>query len=82
MKPTIPEILPLLKSYAQSPGNGTGGSLHILFDGNLMDTDVKWCIQFAVEHGDVDGVRLAEMVLKMSKTQRKKLCSLFYTLTP
>jgi hypothetical protein len=35
-KPTIPEILPLIKEYRGKDGNGTGGSLHIVLDdGNI-----------------------------------------------
>ena len=71
---TIPEILPLIQAYYQKPGNCNGGSLHIVLeDCNLKDSDVQFCIDYAKEKGDADGMALAEKLLLMSKTQRKKL---------
>jgi len=80
-KPTIPEILPLLKAYGEKDGNEVGGNLHIVLDdGNVNDSDVVFCLERAKETNDVDGVKLAELLLKMSKTQRSKLSNLFYEL--
>lgn len=73
-KPTIPEVIPLCREYYAKPGNCSGGSLHIVLeDGNIEDSHVRFCIEFAREEGDPDGVALAETLLSMSKTQRKRL---------
>lgn len=71
-KPTIPEVLPLVRAYlAQHPA---GGALHIVLgDGNVSDADVKFCIEHAKAHEDAEGLVLAELLLRMSRTQRLKL---------
>lgn len=74
-KPTVPEVLPMVRAYYSKPGNIVGGSLHIVLeDGNTKTDDVRFCRVQAKERGDIDGVVLAELLLKMSRTQRKKLC--------
>ena len=73
-KPTVPEVLPLVRSYYAKPGNEAGGSLHIVLDdGNVDDDSVAFCLQRANEKHDEDGIKLAELLSKMSKTQRRKL---------
>lgn len=82
MKPTVPEVLPQLHAYRDNgtAGNAVGGSLHlVLDDGNIEDSHVKFCIQWAKDHGDPEGVRLGELLLQMSKRQRKKLSDQFYS---
>lgn len=77
MKLTIPEVLPSLKEYMDKPLNGSGGSLHIIIDDhNIDDKNVKFCISYAKECGDDDGVKLAEKFLLLSKTQRSKISKL------
>lgn len=74
-KPTIPDILPLLLAYYAKPGNAVGGSLYtIMENGNIQDKHVQYCLDSARANGDDDGVLLAEMLLRMSKTQRSRLC--------
>lgn len=78
-KPTVSEVLPIMYSYRDTEGNGVGGSLHIVLDdGNVNNDDIIWCIEFAKKNKDKAGVELGEILLRMSKTQRKKLCCLFY----
>ena len=78
-KPTVTEVLPLVRAYQAKDGNGVGGSLHIVLDdGNTEDGDVEWCMNYAKEIGDADGVKLAEAILRMSKTQRERLSEMFY----
>lgn len=73
-RPTRAEIAPLVRAYYAKPGNGGGGSLHIVLeDHNVKDHDVRWCIEYARKNGDEDGVRLGEMLLRLSPTQRRKL---------
>ena len=73
-KPTIPEIMPLIKEYYALPGNNVGGNLHIVLeDDNVRDCDIEFCLTKCNERLDVKGVRLCELLLRMSKTQRHKL---------
>lgn len=73
-KPTIPDVVSDFTDYREKPGNGAWGSLHIVLDdGNVTDDDVRFCIDWAEHNGDSDGKRLGEVLLRMSKTQRKKL---------
>lgn len=73
-KPTIPEVLALAKEYYSIPGNEVGGHLHIVLeDRNIKDSDVKHCLESAIECNDTIGITLAEKLLQMSWTQRKKL---------
>ena len=73
-KPTVPEVLPLVRAYYSMPGNGAGGSLHVVLDdGNIDDYFVRSCLLSAQESGDAAGAGLAALLLKMSKTQRSRL---------
>jgi hypothetical protein len=73
-KPTITEVLPMIKAYYGKHGNSVGGSLHItLEDGNIDNNSVMDCLELAKQKNDTDGIIIAETLLKMSKTQRKKL---------
>lgn len=73
-KLTVPEVLPVVRAYYAKPGNGAGGSLHlVLDDGNIGTSSVVFCREYALRNNDLDGVALAELLLKMSYTQRKKL---------
>lgn len=76
-KPTVPDVAPLVRAYYALPLNGAGGSLHIVLDdGNVSDGDVEFCVARAEERGDEDGAALARVLLRMSKTQRRKLVAL------
>lgn len=74
MKPTVSDVLKLVREYYSKPGNGAGGSLHIVLDdGNLKDEDILFCREWAKKEKDEDGVVLADLILSLSKTQRRKL---------
>ena len=76
MKPTIPEVIDRFRAYYDRVG-WSWGSLHIvLSDGNIEDHFVKWCVTYAVDHGDVEGAELANVLLAMSRTQRLRLPAL------
>jgi hypothetical protein len=73
-RPTVPEVVALARAYWAKPGNGAGGALHIfLEDGNVDDASVRFCIEYARQRRDEDGVVLAEKLLAMSRTQRKRV---------
>ena len=71
-KPTIPEVLPKVQEYYKD--HLTGGSLHIVLDdGNVRDSDVMFCLELAKQRDDTKGIELANLLLRMSTTQRRKL---------
>lgn len=78
MKPTIQEMQKMIRDYTEKEGNSVGGSLHIVLDdGNVYDSNVKFCIEFAEMRGDTEGVEIGKKLLEMSATQRKKLSQRF-----
>lgn len=71
--------MPLVYAYRDSKWeNGIGGSLKVIMDGNIDDGNVEFCRAWAEQHNDTDGVKLAEILALMSKTQRKKIASMFF----
>jgi hypothetical protein len=79
--PTVPEVLPLVRRFAQMPGNETGGHLHlVLDDGNVKDHHVRYCLAEAESAGDTLAAEVARTLLTLSKTQRSKVAAMFYDL--
>lgn len=75
-RPTVDELVPLIRSYYAKPGNGVGGSLHIVFeDGNIADGHIAHCLDYARERGDHDGVVIAMSLMQMTPTQRRNLAA-------
>ena len=71
-KPTIPEVIDDFRAYKAI--HLAWGSLHIVLDdNNVTEPDVQFCVDLAIETGDVEGERLARLLLQMSTTQRRKL---------
>lgn len=74
MKPSVPEVLELVREYTSRPGNDEGGSLHIvLVDKNIEDYWVYQCRNRAADVKDYEGETLAIKLLEMSRTQRLKI---------
>lgn len=72
MKPTVPEVTPLVEALYQR--HGAGCCLHIVLDdGNVRDSDVDFCVTYAEEQGHEDCLHLAQQLRAMSRTQRAKL---------
>jgi hypothetical protein len=72
MKPSIPDVIERFNAYRKE--HPLWGSLHIVLeDGNVSNSDVLFCRQWAADHDDTEGVALAEILMVMSKTQRKCL---------
>jgi hypothetical protein len=68
----IPDVLPKFVAYLRE--NIAWGSLHIaLDDGNIKDSDIEFCIDYARQGLDTEGSELGLILLSMSKTQRKKI---------
>lgn len=71
-QPTVPEVRPLTRAFYEL--HPTGGSLHIVLDdGNVKDSDVQSCVDYAIQGGDKTGEKLGRVLLLMSPTQRNKL---------
>jgi hypothetical protein len=76
-KPTVPEVLPLVHAFYAKRGNWMGGTLHdVLHDGNVKAENVQACLELARATGDHDAAQLAVILLRMTITQRRKLCAL------
>lgn len=74
MKPTVSEVLALVHAYYAKPENNLGGHLHLVLDDLNVDAQsVQLCRDEAAKAGDHDGVRLADLLLQMSTTQRREL---------
>lgn len=74
MKPTIPEIAPLVQQLYATPGAGAGCCLHIVLDDQNVDNHfVQSCLENAINRKHVLCERIAGKMLLMSRTQRLKL---------
>ena len=69
----------MVREYYALPGNLCGGSLHVVLDdGNINDDDVAFGLESAMKRGDVPGERLAEVLARMTMTQRRKVYATFW----
>lgn len=85
MKPTIPEVLPLVHRLYRGVDPCTrdagliGGHLHIVIDdGNVEDGHVAYCLEEARKDQCQTCITLGELLIKMSKTQRSRLSAEAY----
>lgn len=70
----VPELVKLAVAYYALPGNSVGGSLHVVLDdGNIKDSHLDYCLNYAQEKGDTAGAELARLLRAASPTQRKKV---------
>jgi len=71
-RPTVPDVIERFRSYHR--GNPVWGALHVILEaGNFRDKDCRWCAAHAREIGDSEGEALAETLLTMSQTQRRRI---------
>ena len=76
-KPTIPDVLPLVRALYARPGGSVGCCLHVILDEpNPGLGSALWCLEYARKIGHSDCIELAEILVQMSRTQRNKLESL------
>lgn len=75
LKPTVPEVIPLVRFYcAQEEAEGLGGRLHsFVEDGNCEQADIEWHLEDAKNHCDELAIAICRVLLKMSMTQRRKI---------
>jgi hypothetical protein len=73
-KPSIPDVVPLVLEYFAQPGNEGGGIFHVvLVDKNYEKCHAVSALEVAQESGDSLALKIAEMLVEMSSTQRRKL---------
>ena len=71
-RPTVPDVLSLVNAVYQR--HAAGCCLHILTDdGNVEQGHADFCVEQAREQGHDDCLKAAEMLAKMTKTQRLKV---------
>lgn len=64
----------MISAYRSKPGNEAGGSLHIVIeDGNVEYKDVSFCLNWAKEKLDEDGIVLASELLRFSESDLAEL---------
>lgn len=72
-RPTVPDLIELIKAFYKIPGNSTGGNLHIVLeDYNESDSNIEWCINRAKLDDDWAAVVIGDFLLEMTRTQRRK----------
>ena len=79
-KPTVPEVMPLVNAlysgeHECTKGTGiVGGHLHVLLDdGNVEDYFAENCLDLAKKDQCTTCIELAELIVRMSMTQRLRL---------
>lgn len=85
-RPTAPQVLTQVKAYVEKVGSApggpaywNGGNLHVvLADQNEADESIRWCRERAAERDDADAVELADALLSLTRTQRRKCCSTIF----
>lgn len=65
---SVEDVRDLIGRYCDMPGNVTGGSLHIVLDdGNTNRSDVEHCARWANQRGDLAGVALTNLLLRLDE---------------
>lgn len=77
-KLTVPDVVPLTTYYRDKCHATVGGSLHVFLGGNHDDNSILWCQEFSLQEGDPAGAALADVLLAMTPTQRRKISRCFY----
>jgi hypothetical protein len=71
IKPTLPEVRPLIDAYYALPGNGAGGELHVVLDdGNYERRFIRGVIAHAER---VETRWLAHLLCLLSNSQRRRM---------
>ncbi len=69
---TVLEVMPDVRALYDK--SAVGCCLHIVLDdGNVADSHVQFCVEYAIEKGHKDCEALARKLLSMTRTQRLKL---------
>jgi hypothetical protein len=72
-RPTVPDVLPLIRAIYARPDGASGCCLHIVTDDfNCEQDNIDYCLAYARERGHTDCIQAAEMLAAMTITQRSK----------
>lgn len=72
-RPTVEQIVPLVREIYATHDGGAGCCLHLVFDdGNFDRESVQYCLEWARERQHQLCIKLAELCLEMSPTQLAK----------
>jgi hypothetical protein len=64
-------ITDLIRIYEEREGNENGGSLHIVLeDGNVQDSSLTYCVEYALEQKDFLAAEIATMLLQFNPEDR------------
>jgi hypothetical protein len=73
-RPTVPEVIPLVRALYRSREGGAGCCLHVVLDdNNIDDAAINFCIQYARDQQHPRCLELALLLRQMTRTQRDKL---------
>lgn len=64
-KHCVPDVVRMVREYYAKPG--------VLDGGNLGDDSIRFCRGECAKIGDAAGLRLSDILLEMSQSQRKRL---------
>ena len=67
------KLVPIFAEYYRR--NPAWGVLHVMFDDGNWDS-AEFCLMWAQEQGDPDGIKVAKLALELSQTQRAKVARL------
>jgi hypothetical protein len=71
-RPVARDVGKLIASYYKKPGNGAGGSCHIVLDdGNIGTDSIAFCLEQCDFRKDAEGRAIMLAFLQMTKTQRR-----------
>jgi hypothetical protein len=74
MKPSIQDVVPSLLEYYRRDGNDSGGIFHVIVaDKNYEQCHAVSALENAQASGDALEIKIAELLIAMSTTQRRKL---------
>ena len=80
MKPsasiTVPEVLDLFANYYEKHKNWNELSL-VLLKANYNNDCAKFCLDEALKKNNPETIELAQILVKLSPTQRKKISQMF-----
>ncbi len=79
-RPTVPDVLPLVRAIYQRSGGSVGCCLHVLIDdGNVEQTFADSAVQLAAERQHGDCLVAAGLLAQMTPTQRRRISRLLYS---
>lgn len=63
--------LGIVEKFYLLPGNGAGGSLHVVLDDcNLDRENVEWCIEYARKANDAPAIAVGMLLLALTDEER------------